>query len=244
MANLNNSVLSLVDSRKTNFQQLWIAGCSYAHGIGLDPQNNRYGQLVSNYFEIPVSFLSQGGTSIEWAADQIIRSDITPGDILIWGITGVNRFVHWQEDGNMISVTPTLFNTDNPNYNSCPDHVKNQKEIWLELMHDKSRLYHAIRQISQVISFCKKIKCNLILACHPELSIKNQSDILLEFLQGTGLYVDLPHRSESWTFTWPADYRRYLDKGTDNRHPGPLTHKLWSEIFIEEIENKGYINEE
>jgi hypothetical protein len=240
---LPNSVLHLVDSRKTKTSQLWIAGCSIAHGIGLDLLGQRYGQLVSDHFNTPASFLTQGGTSIEWSADQILRSDIQSGDTVIWGITGVNRFVHWNDNGVMFSVTPGLFDPDNPHFIVGSSHIRNKTDMWKELMHDKSRLYHAIRQISQVIAFCKKINANLILGCHLELSLKEQSDSLEAFLLETEHYIHFPHKSKNWKFLWPTDYLQYLDKGNDNRHPGPLTHKQWADILIEYIKNKGYINE-
>jgi hypothetical protein len=183
------SILDLADCRKTKSPQIWIVGCSIAHGIGLDSREQRYGQIVSDCFKMPVSFLTQGGTSIEWSSDQILRSDISSGDIVIWGITGVNRFIHWDDHGNMFSVTPGIFDPKNPYHKTGSAHIKNKADMWQELMHDKSRLYHAIRQISQVISFCRKINANLILGCHLELSLKEQSDILKEFLLDTGHYV-------------------------------------------------------
>jgi len=238
-----HNILHLVDSRKTETAQLWIAGCSIAQGIGLDLPDQQYGQLVSDYFNTPASFLTQGASSIEWATDQILRSDIRSGDTVIWGITGVNRFVHWDDNGVMFSVTPAIFDPKNPHFTTGTAHIKSKTDTWLDLMHDKSRLYHAVRQISQVIAFCKKINANLILGCHLELSLKEQADSLEAFLLETGHYIHFAHQSSSWELSWPADYRQYLDKGNDNRHPGPLTHKQWADALIEYIKNKGYINE-
>jgi hypothetical protein len=38
--------LNLADSRKTNSYQLWVAGCSFAHGIGIQ-RDQRFGQLLA-----------------------------------------------------------------------------------------------------------------------------------------------------------------------------------------------------
>lgn len=70
--------------------QLWVAGCSISHGVGVE-QDQRYGHLLSQYLQQPVSFLTQGGSSISWAADQVLRADIKAEDILVWGITSEYR---------------------------------------------------------------------------------------------------------------------------------------------------------
>ena len=93
------SSLTVVDQRKTAGQQIWIVGCSYAHGNCLEYINQRYGQLVAEYYHLPVSFLTKPGSSIDWACDQILRADINPGDIVIWGITSVNR-CSWVDDNH------------------------------------------------------------------------------------------------------------------------------------------------
>ena len=79
--------LKLADVRKTNDAQLWISGCSNSHATGV-AESERYGQLIANELGKQVSFLTCPGSSIEWQADQIIRSDIQAGDIVIWGLPG------------------------------------------------------------------------------------------------------------------------------------------------------------
>ena len=44
---------------------------------------------------LPVSTLAQGGTSIFWAADQILRSDIRKDDIVIFMLTSTHRFPYY-----------------------------------------------------------------------------------------------------------------------------------------------------
>ena len=69
----NPTINPLADLRKTENTQLWFAGCSFTYGVGVD-SSQRYGQLVANHFNLPCSFLSKPGSSIAWAADQILRS--------------------------------------------------------------------------------------------------------------------------------------------------------------------------
>jgi hypothetical protein len=90
-----DQLLTLADTRKTDSSQLWIAGCSITHGEGVS-ENTRYGQLLAERLNTKVSFLTRPGSSIAWAADQILRSDIRPGDTVVWGITSHTRLTKFE----------------------------------------------------------------------------------------------------------------------------------------------------
>lgn len=70
----------LVDTRKTDSNQIWVAGCSISHGMGVN-HNERYGELIATKLNLPCSFLTRPGSAIDWATDQILRSDIREGDL-------------------------------------------------------------------------------------------------------------------------------------------------------------------
>ena len=76
--------------RTTNDPVLWVAGCSFSSAVGVE-SDERWGHYVSNHFNLPEVNIAQGGASITFAADQILRSDIRPSDRVIWGLTGVAR---------------------------------------------------------------------------------------------------------------------------------------------------------
>ena len=140
--------LTLVDTRKTSGQNLWISGCSISHGVGVDP-NQRYGQLLADSLQLPVSHLTLGGTSIEWAADQILRSDIQKNDILVWGLTSDYRATEWDSVKNKIkSINPHSFDASESGS--------------LALVSEETRLYKALSVINQVENFCNKIGVQLI----------------------------------------------------------------------------------
>ena len=82
--------LPVVADRSCHDRQLWVTGCSISHGVGVMP-NQRYGHLLSQNLQQPVSFLTQSGSSISWAADQLLRADIQAGDTVVWGITSEYR---------------------------------------------------------------------------------------------------------------------------------------------------------
>jgi hypothetical protein len=126
-----------VTQRSQSEPALWIAGCSFSHGVGVD-QSQRYGQLIAQKICRPVYHLTKGASSIEWAADQILRSNIQVGDIVIWGLTSDNRTVTVVDDQICHETDP-------------------------DLLLDEIRLYHAVTKIYQVENFCKKIQAKLLL---------------------------------------------------------------------------------
>jgi hypothetical protein len=80
----NNSYLKLKSKRKSDDQaQLWIAGCSVTAGVGVSP-DQRFAVLIAENFGGQFVDLAKGGSSIEFAADQILRSNIRNGDWVIW----------------------------------------------------------------------------------------------------------------------------------------------------------------
>ena len=103
-------MLELVDTRKTSSVQIWNAGCSITFGTGID-ESQRYGKLIGDHFNLPVSFLTKPGTSIRWQADQILRSNIKKGDLLIWGLTSIDRTIQWNQS-RLVHVHRTT--TDDP----------------------------------------------------------------------------------------------------------------------------------
>lgn len=157
------SILALVDNRKTDSSQLWACGCSITHGYGVT-ENERYGQLLATFLGLPVSFLSRGGSSICWQADQILRSDIRKGDTVVWGMTSDHRYP---------------FYTDN-----CVKHVKagNLYGCSIDDLDNSNRHYQNLTSVYQVINFCQKIEAKLIL-----VSVLNRN--IVHHLNNTNLIM-------------------------------------------------------
>ena len=138
--------LNLVDTRRTSEQNLWISGCSISHGVGVT-LDQRYGQLLADSLQLPVSWLTAPGSSIEWAADQILRSDIQKDDILVWGLTTEYRACEWK-DGKTYHIN--IYNFEASETGSLP------------MVSEENRLYKALLAINQVENFCNKIGAQLI----------------------------------------------------------------------------------
>jgi len=141
--------LALAELRKTEERQIWVAGCSIAHGVGVEA-GQKFGTVISNKLDLPVSHLTKGGSSIEWAKDQILRSDIRKNDIVIWGLT--------QEARAPLAVNGKVSLEKDPN-----------------ILLNETSLYRAVTSVSQVVNFCKKISAQLILLpiiCSEQLQLQ------------------------------------------------------------------------
>jgi hypothetical protein len=199
--------LNVNDTRKINDSQLWIVGCSFAHGIGVN-KDQRFGQLLADKFNIPVSFLTQGGTSISWAADQILRSDICANDIVVWALTGASRIPYLDESNNLNHVYSS-------NFEYIPDISNFINKNFLVSNH---MLYESFTHISQVKNYLEKIGTQFVLAVMP-LNGKEHDLQTINFTKTI---------KNSIILFDPNDYT-FIDAGTDNLHPGPLHHQWYSD---------------
>jgi hypothetical protein len=208
--NVNNNILlisDLVDKRRSNKPQIWSIGCSVTHGDFME-KSKRYGQLVSDHFNLPISFLTLGGSSIEWAADQILRSDIKKNDVIIWGITSADRLMHYR-DHKVEHIRP-----DNLSRYPLFNHI---------LFDTEFNKFKALTRIHQVVNFSNKIGSHLFLANILGSSMTEELSNLPNYTQLFGF------------FGFNAD-NMYLDFADDERHPGPLTHRWYADQLIKKIE--------
>lgn len=204
--------LKLVDVRKTENSQLWIAGCSVTYGMGVEP-DQRYGQIIANELNMPVSFLSFPGSSIEWAADQILRSDIRTGDIVVWGITSVVRFPFYHNN-KVEHLNPRYYELI-PEFNKIVD---------ISRLDEEDLIYRSVTKIHQVLNYCNKIGARL---CFAGLLVTPD---FLPYL------IDLPNYTQFFGHPEYVDKKHFfLDFGSDNLHPGKLTHEWYAKILLEKI---------
>ena len=210
---LTRTMLELADKRVTQHSQLWVSGCSISHGVGVE-NYQRYGQLIADHLDLPVSFLTAGGSSIEWAADQILRSDIRPKDKVVWGITSDAR-VPYYTNNKLIHVHPDFYK-NNPKFNSV---------LNISALDEPNMIYKATTKIHQVINFCKKINAELYLGGFLV------SSIFAPYL------VELPNYIQFYGMPHVDLDKMFLDYGTDDLHPGPITHQWYADNFLTKITN-------
>lgn len=209
-----NNMLSLIDNRKTQKEQLWISGCSFSHGTGVR-QDQRYGQLLSQRLETPVSFLTSPASSVEWAADQILRSDMRKDDLLIWGITTNNRISLFKQ-GQVCHVTATRLQEDR----------QLRDQVSLEILAGEHAMYRTLTHIEQVRHMCSRIGVRLVLA---GLLVDDQT---LPYLYKYPEFIQLYGR-----FGLDSD-SLYLDLGSDGEHPGPAMHRWYYEQIYNKIQRQ------
>lgn len=196
----------VMDTRKSASPQIWFAGCSVTAGEGVE-LNQRYGQLVADSLGLPGGFLALNGSSIAWAADQILRADVNPRDIVVWGITTTER-INYIKDNCVVNIG-SLETTDRKSA---------EQQLFSE-----TTFYSHLYAIKQVINYCNKHQVKLLL-----LGLLTSSNIL-RFLKSQNNYFHFPHKLK---FINGLDYIDYVDVGTDNQHPGPNQHNLYKDFVL------------
>ena len=204
-------VLSLEDHRKVDTNQLWAVGCSFTVGHGLDDVNSRWANLVAEKLNLPVSVLAKYGTSIPWASDQILRSDIRPGDTVIWGLTGDCRFPYY-EDGQVQHVTIQTYSK-----------FKNIHPVISDkLLATDHMLYQAITAIDRVVADSKKVGYRLVLTQFPLCSFLEHELVILDYLSQFDFF-----------FHSYVDYRADWLDSFPSGHPGPKQHARYADLFVD-----------
>lgn len=208
-------MLTLTDVRKTENSQLWAVGCSITYGVGVD-YTETYGYLLSQSLGMPLGLLAEPGSSITWAADQILRSDIRKDDIVVWGLTGISRFPHYQ-DGKIMHILAGHYE-GTPQFNK----LINQRILLSDHM-----LYLAYTAISKVVIHSRLIGYKLVLTQFP-LNVGDYDLYMLHFLSQFDFFVP--------TYINAGD--KMLDIGSDDKHPGPLQHKHYATLINNYFKNE------
>jgi hypothetical protein len=206
----------LVDVRKSAHKQLWIAGCSISHGKAV-LETQRYGRLVADSLGLPCSFLTKPGSALDWATDQLLRSDIKENDIVIWGLTSPQRLTRINNDQllNISIVDFKAFSSNNP------------KLVTIDEVDCETTIYKHFYMMQQVINFCAKCKAHLILV---GLMLGNY--VYLDFLKSKNNYV---HVNYPLCFDNNFISPNFLDTGSDGKHPGPVQHQQYANLILSKI---------
>jgi hypothetical protein len=196
--------LVLLDQRKSDTGQLWISGCSYAYGFGLTDSQDRYIEIVAKSLNKTFSDLAGPGTSIGWAADQLLRSDIRKDDIVIWGITGIHRVDYYIDNRQVIM----------PNLGGKLP--ADARQFFDRLATDDNRVNQSIKSVHQVDNFIKKVGARLVLLFHNDLSLDEHSQILEQYFWDLDGHIPISNRQDF----------------TDDGHPGIVTNKTWAKEIL------------
>lgn len=207
--------IQLVDKRKDNGPQLWVAGCSVSHGIGVS-RNQRFGQLLADELNLQCSFLTRPGSAIDWASDQIIRSDIRSGDIVVFGLTHFARLTH-VHNKKLILVTSRAYETFPELKKIIPQHN----------LLTENTFYHHLTAIDRCINFCNKVNAKLIM-----LGLLTAGDYnLLRHLINKKNFFQYPYKFVNRDiFSY-----QFEDLGSDGEHPGAKQHQLYKDFVLKHL---------
>ena len=216
-------ITALTDIRKSDKPQLWVAGGSDTAGYGIN-SDDRYGIILANKLKMPCSILADNGVPMSWIADQILRSDIRSGDIVIVGTVPENRLVIWSDS---ISKLVSFSIHSGPEKYMSIDISKSAMEQFLVSNH---MFYENITHLYQIVNFCRKVGAKpMILG----LMMSHSSNICLtnipEFIKYTNLEL-------------PDDHFIDHDSGGDGGHPGPKQHQLYADFCQSALKQLNYIN--
>jgi hypothetical protein len=220
-----NKALTLNDVRKTDKRQLWAIGCSYTSSIGVE-DHQRWAVKLSQKMQQPVSILAFPGASINWAADQILRSDIRSGDTIVWLLTTMHRIDYYSESDHSVKVHPNLsvYKEDKDEILKLSD---SEYKLLMRALTLKWNVYSSFKAIQQVIVYCEKLGAKLILGQCLRNDLETDS-ALVSLLKSHPGFVT--------SFSIQLYYNNFiLDLGTDNMHPGPFTHEYIAEEFYKHL---------
>ena len=208
--------------------RLWIIGCSVTHGIGV-AANQRWGQLVSDQLNLPVIFLTAEGSSIEWAANQILQADIKTDDVVLWGLTSPNRFMYYNDLGQVQHILSVYYG-NNPEFEKI---ISNRRLV------DDNVAYKAINYVKQVQNFLNKIGCQYSIG-YLLPGIDDHKKIVLDELANSRNFfvaerLDKSFNADKTKFlnqTIPNTTDMFIDVGTDGFHPGVLQHQYYANEYL------------
>lgn len=210
--------IPLVDQRQTDTKQIWVAGCSISHGVGVGPCQ-RYGHLLAKELNLPCSYLTRPGSAIDWAADQIMRSDIRSGDLVVWGITSWHRVTY-------VNQHRLLHGISIQTYRKFP-HYK--QIVNPETLSSHQTYYQHLYAIKRTINFCKIAGANLFL-----VGVMPDNHALLKFLKSQHNYIHIPYKLTFQNNTLAA---KFLDTGINNSHPGVQQHQAYKQTILNHIKH-------
>ena len=198
----------LLDQRRDDGRQIWTAGCSVTYGVGVE-KHQTFGHIIHQQTGLPLSDLSTSGSSIPFAADQILRSNLKPNDVVLWGVTTWNRFSY--ATNNKIHRVHAFADTS-----EISKDLEEQFKLINEL-DSVNTIYHDLIAIRQVYNVCQLLGVKLLML-----------GVILDF-ENYHRLIDYKNFRQS--AFWTDKY--YVDFGTDNLHPGPKQHQLFAKEFLE-----------
>lgn len=206
---LGNDLNQTNDTRDTDSPVLWAAGCSITAGTGVSKEQ-AWPSLLAKSMNLPLVSLAKPSASIWYSVDQLMRSDLRPGDTVVLGITNVAR-IEYSKDWNFVPCTIAFY-----------EGLDKSFKYWnIDYFESETQTLFASRSILQLINFCKKLEVKLYLINLLDINwiaplFKHHPNFLdmTDDINNNGYFV------------------KFVDVGSDNLHPGPKQHIKYAEKIL------------
>jgi hypothetical protein len=226
----HQNMLTLVDHRKSNDPNIWVLGSSFSTGgHGID--KNSYPWLLSQQLDLPLNLLAGNAMSIEWMADQIIRSNVQSGDIVILSLNlSDNKHCFWNDVDQSVNVLDSSWKETPANRKRVKQLGFNNIDLDRFLFYNDTGFYKTIIHIHQIINFCKLVKAKLFL-----FGIYTSDRLNLAL-------ADIPEfRNYTYKLESIGSGKVFVDYANDDKHPGVFQHKLYADFIIDNLSRLNYI---
>jgi|TARA_R110000868_G_C10805615_1_gene757452 hypothetical protein len=212
--------IKLVDCRKSEKKQLWIAGSSVSYGHGVDCEQS-YGYLLSAELNLPVSMIAIQGSSIAWASDQLIRSDIRKNDIVVFGLTKTERVTYVTDKCKIMHIHKVNYHPRLKRRRDALEALVPEKTLYTQ-----DTIYTQFYAIKRLINFCNKLGVHLIIIG------LTASDNIVRLLQNEPTFHSFPYNEQGFD---GVGFPMFEDRGTDGWHPGPNQHIAYKNFILKLI---------
>lgn len=208
--------LTLCGQRKTDKSQLWSVGSSALIDTSVS-ESNLFSNIVAEKLGSELTLLVAKGASTDWCADQILRSDIRPGDIVLWNIGLESRFPFWHSQTNQVVHVQSQYKKFAKLEIDLSDRSVNE---WLVSDHC---FYSSVTHIYQVKNFCDKLGAKLL----PHAQLLSISKEMVEYLRDFPNFTLMPEEL-------------LVDVAADGWHPGPAQHQQCADVLLNIIKENGW----
>lgn len=202
----------LFHSRASNDPQIWSFGCSVTAGNGI-LSNQIYSEVLAKKIGLDITRIAYEGSSISWAVDQILMSDIQKNDIVVLGVTSLYRLSYILHSGRFYHVVPRFYE----------HYPLMHKIVDVDDLVSPNNLYQSYSKLAMVQNFCHKLHVHLVML-----------EVIPNSLDNTILtkYPGIIHAPKT-----------YIDKGSDYLHPGPKQHSWFSDQIYQRIIDNKWLDE-
>lgn len=91
VANFDSKLDIFIDNKtvlvKPDTPTLWVFGCSHSFGVGLNPGELRYGDILAQELNLSPKIIAKPGSSLNWSFRHLVNAEFGSNDLVVWQIT-------------------------------------------------------------------------------------------------------------------------------------------------------------